>query len=81
MIDLVRTVTQQAEIPLWEAVRMASLTPATILGVDDRFGSIQSGKAADLVLFDDQFVVRRVWVAGRVVFDQTVHKKTAKTEF
>jgi N-acetylglucosamine-6-phosphate deacetylase len=71
MIDLVRNVTQLAEIPLCEAVRMASLTPATILGVDDRFGSIQSGKAADLVLFDEQFVVQRVWVAGKVVFDQS----------
>ena len=70
MIDLVRTMTQLAEISLCEAVRMASLTPATILGIDDRPGSIHPGKAADLVLFDDQFVVRRVWVAGKLVFDQ-----------
>jgi N-acetylglucosamine-6-phosphate deacetylase len=67
MIDLVRTVTQQAAVPLFEAVRMASLTPATVLGIDDRFGSIQPGKTADLVLFDDRFVVRCVWVAGKLV--------------
>jgi N-acetylglucosamine-6-phosphate deacetylase len=70
VIDLVRTMTQRARVPLFEAVRMASLTPATILGIDDRFGSIQPGKAADLVLFGDPFAVQRVWVAGRVVFDQ-----------
>jgi N-acetylglucosamine-6-phosphate deacetylase len=62
--------TQQSEVPLFDAVRMASLTPATILGINDRFGSIESGKIADLVLFDDQFAVQRVWVGGRLVFDQ-----------
>jgi N-acetylglucosamine-6-phosphate deacetylase len=78
IIDLVQTMTQKAGVPLYEAVRMASLTPATILGIDDRFGSIQPGKTADLVLFDDRFVVQRVWVAGKVVFDRTVHNETAK---
>jgi N-acetylglucosamine-6-phosphate deacetylase len=70
MIDLVRTITQQAGVPLFAAVRMASLTPATILGIDNRFGSIQPAKTADLVLFDDQFAVRRVWIAGKLVFDE-----------
>jgi N-acetylglucosamine-6-phosphate deacetylase len=78
IIDLVQTITQQAGVPLYEAVRMASLTPATILGINDRFGSIQPGKTADLVLFDDRFAVQRVWVAGKVVFDRTVHNETAK---
>ncbi|MGA8657293.1 MAG: N-acetylglucosamine-6-phosphate deacetylase [Chthoniobacterales bacterium] len=70
MIDLVRVVTQRGDIPMFDAVRMASLTPATILGIDDRFGSIQSGKTADFVLFDDGFVVQRVWIAGNLVFDR-----------
>jgi len=78
MIDLVRTMTQLGEVPLFDAVRMASLTPATILDIDDRFGSIQSGKTADLVLFDDQFTVQRVWIDGKLVFDQLVHKETTK---
>lgn len=68
MIDLVRNMTQLVDVPLYEAVRMASLTPATIVGIDDHFGSIQPGKAADLVLFDDRFAVQRVWVAGKVVY-------------
>jgi N-acetylglucosamine-6-phosphate deacetylase len=77
MTDLVRTMTEQAGIPLFDAVRMASLTPATVLGIDDRFGSIQSGKTADLVLFDDQFSVQRVWVGGKLVFDQGDSTKPA----
>ncbi len=70
MIDLVRIMTLQGEVRLFDAVRMASLTPATILGIDERFGSIQSDKTADLVLFDDRFAVQRVWIAGKLVFDQ-----------
>ena len=58
-----------AEVSLFNAVRMASLTPATILRIDDRFGSIEPGKTADLVLFDEQFTVRRVWIGGTLVFD------------
>jgi N-acetylglucosamine-6-phosphate deacetylase len=81
VIDLVRTITEQAEVPLFDAVRMASLTPATILGIDDRCGSIRPGKTADLVLFDDRFTVWRVWVAGKLAFDQMVHQETAETEF
>jgi N-acetylglucosamine-6-phosphate deacetylase len=74
MIDLVQTFTQQEEVPLFDAVRMASLTPATILGINDRFGSIRPNKIADLVLFDDRFTVQRVWIAGKLIFDR--HNET-----
>jgi len=50
--------------PLWEAVRMATLTPARIVGWDDRIGSLQPGKLADLVLLDRQLQVERVLVGG-----------------
>jgi N-acetylglucosamine-6-phosphate deacetylase len=78
MIDLVRVMNQQCS--LFDAVRMASLTPATILGIDDRFGSIQSGKTADLVLFDDQFTVWRVWIAGALVFDRFDHSLSPEAQ-
>jgi N-acetylglucosamine-6-phosphate deacetylase len=77
MIDLVRVMTEQGEVSLFDAVRMASLTPATILGIDDRYGSIRSGKTADLVLFDDRFAVRRVWIGGKLVFDQLDQRRTS----
>ncbi|MDB5296573.1 MAG: nagA 3 [Phycisphaerales bacterium] len=47
------------------AVRMASLTPATVLGLDREIGSLEPGKWADLVLLDEAMAVRRVWVDGR----------------
>ncbi|OGJ89264.1 MAG: N-acetylglucosamine-6-phosphate deacetylase [Candidatus Raymondbacteria bacterium RifOxyA12_full_50_37] len=51
-------------IPLHCAVRMASLTPARVLGIEKKKGSIESGKDADLVLFDDDFTAHRVMIAG-----------------
>ena len=54
-------------IPLAEAVRMASLTPARVIGVDDRKGSLAAGKNADIVVFEDDFTVWRTMIAGRWV--------------
>ena len=46
------------------AVRMASLTPATIIGVDQQLGSLEVGKQADIVLFDADVQIRRVFLEG-----------------
>lgn len=51
-------------IPLWDAVRMASLTPASVIGVQNRKGSIEQGKDADLVFFDQLLHVRGVLRGG-----------------
>jgi N-acetylglucosamine-6-phosphate deacetylase len=68
MIDLVRNMTSMADVPLYEAVRMASLNPAEALGWSDRIGSLEPGKYADLVLFDDQFRVNCTIVSGQTVY-------------
>ena len=65
-IDLVRYMTGIG-VTLPEAVRMASLTPARALGRDKELGSIAQEKSADLVLFDDEFMVHGVWVDGERV--------------
>jgi len=55
-------------IPIVEAVRMASLVPARVIGCDDRKGSLDAGKDADIVVFDDDFSAWRVMIAGRWVW-------------
>ncbi len=52
---------------LEEAIVMASSNPARIIGVDDKKGSIEVGKDADLVLLDESFNVRATIVNGNVV--------------
>ena len=51
-------------IPVIEAVRMTTLTPARIIGADGEYGSLEPGKRADLVLFDDAFIAQRVMLGG-----------------
>ncbi|HVO40645.1 MAG TPA: N-acetylglucosamine-6-phosphate deacetylase [Spirochaetia bacterium] len=64
---LVRTMKEAAGVPLPEAVRMMTLTPARVMGVQARKGSLAPGKDADIILFDDDIRVRLVMARGRVV--------------
>ncbi|QHW29714.1 N-acetylglucosamine-6-phosphate deacetylase [Paenibacillus rhizovicinus] len=59
--------TVQAGIPLKDAVRMATETPATVLGMT-RKGRIAPGMDADLVLMDDCFNVLWTMVDGEIVY-------------
>ncbi len=64
---LIRTMVQEAEVPLEDAVRMASETPAHIMGVHDRKGALARGKDADILILDDKLKVRCVWQMGRII--------------
>ena len=63
----VRTFHQMTGAPLYEAIRMASLTPARIAGWDKDIGSIAVGKRADLLVLDASLQVRQVFVNGQRV--------------
>ncbi|MCE9603652.1 MAG: amidohydrolase family protein [Planctomycetia bacterium] len=64
MDHMLRTFLEQTGRPLWEVVRMASLTPAQILGREHEIGSLTVGKYGDAVVLDRELGVRRVFVAG-----------------
>ncbi len=51
---------------LEEALTMATLTPAHNLGIADQLGSIGRGKAADIVILDENFNVRDVFIRGNL---------------
>ncbi|WP_290389522.1 amidohydrolase family protein, partial [uncultured Bacteroides sp.] len=57
----------KAGIPLGDALRMSSETPARIMGVFDRKGSLQKDKDADILILDKELNIRAVWQAGRLV--------------
>jgi len=64
---MVRHLHQRAGVDLFTAVRMASLTPATILGRQGDVGSLEAGKHADFLILNDQLEIRRVFVGGEEV--------------
>ena len=67
---LVRTMINIAGIPLIDAIRMITLTPARILHVDSQKGSLEEGKDADIVIFDNQINVTTTISKGHVIYNQ-----------
>ena len=51
-------------IPLADALRMLTLNPATLLGIEFKKGSLRAGADADLLLLDRELNVRQIWTRG-----------------
>jgi N-acetylglucosamine-6-phosphate deacetylase len=64
MDDMVATFVRLTGRPVWEVVRMASLTPARIAGHDRDLGSLERGKRADILLLDPELRTQRVFIDG-----------------
>lgn len=62
---LVRNMYQSGERPIEEAVRMMTLTPATIMGIQDRKGKLAKGYDADIVIFNDEIQIQQVFINGQ----------------
>ncbi|MDB5118332.1 MAG: N-acetylglucosamine 6-phosphate deacetylase [Mucilaginibacter sp.] len=67
---LVRTMVKMADVPLIEAIRMISMTPAKIIGVADKKGSLVAGKDGDVVIFNDDIEIDTTVIKGKVVYQK-----------
>lgn len=65
--QMIPILTQQVGIPLVEAIRMTTLTPARVIGVADRKGSLEPGKDADIAIFNKDFTTWGVVIGGQAV--------------
>lgn len=54
LMDCMRTAVQKMGIPLESAVKCAAVNPAKAIGIYDRYGSIESGKYANVILLDEK---------------------------
>jgi N-acetylglucosamine-6-phosphate deacetylase len=68
---LVRNMVNMAGVSLLEAMKMITLTPARIMNVADKKGSIVVGKDADIVIFDDDINIEMTMVKGHIVYKKT----------
>ena len=68
---LVRNMVNMADVPLRDALLMMSTTPARIMGVEGRKGSLISGKDADIVIFDQDIQIQETIIGGRRVYSRT----------
>lgn len=64
---LVRTMVKIADVPIAEAVKMMTSTPAKIIGVDKNRGSLSVGKRADILIFDEDINIKMTMIKGRVI--------------
>ncbi|HVV56152.1 MAG TPA: N-acetylglucosamine-6-phosphate deacetylase [Mucilaginibacter sp.] len=65
---LVRNMVNLAGVSLTEAIRMAATTPAKIMKIDGRKGSIEKGKDADIVIFDKDIHIQQTIIAGKIIY-------------
>ena len=65
MIEAVQNTVEHAGIALDEALRMATLYPATAIGVESKLGRIKKGMVANLAVFDRDFNVKATVVNGQ----------------
>ena len=68
---LIRTMMEMAEVPLIECIRMISETPARIMNIQDKKGTLAPGKDADIVIFNAQIEVQQTFVMGKSIFQKT----------
>lgn len=66
MIAGVQNLVNHAHLPLEEAVRMATLYPARAIDVDDRYGKLQPGYYADIVIMDEKLNLISVIAKGEI---------------
>ncbi|HEY0770013.1 MAG TPA: amidohydrolase family protein, partial [Sphingobacteriaceae bacterium] len=65
---LVRNMINMAGVSLIDSVRMMTTTPAKIMNVDEKKGSLVAGKDADIVLFDNDINIGMTIVNGNIVY-------------
>ena len=66
--DGLRILVEKAMVPWQTAINACTLNPARMLNVDDRKGSIQTGKDADLVVLNDDYSVEMTYTKGTKAF-------------
>jgi imidazolonepropionase-like amidohydrolase len=74
------------EIPQEEAIKWVTSNAAWALGLQDRIGTLETGKNADVVLwtgnpFSVYTLAERVWIDGAMLFDRTDPEQRWRTDF
>jgi N-acetylglucosamine-6-phosphate deacetylase len=67
MIDLVRTMVRDVDLPLHEAITMATANPAREIGLEPK-GRLAAGADADFVVLSSELEVLRTFAGGQEIF-------------
>jgi len=64
---MLRHAVNDFNLSLNHAWTMATLTPATIVGIDRQKGSLSAGKDADILILDKDLNIREIYIKGEKV--------------
>ncbi|MBR5449396.1 MAG: N-acetylglucosamine-6-phosphate deacetylase [Clostridia bacterium] len=64
----VKNVLDHTDLPVNEVFNMASLNAAAAIHVDDRLGSLEAGKDADIIIADENINIKRTIKKGRTIY-------------
>ena len=67
--DAVKNLYSNTDLSLWDVVAAASLNPAKAIGVDNRKGSLEKGKDADIIIMDKDFNIQKTIIGGKVKYE------------
>lgn len=59
---------KKLHIPLADVMRMCSLNPAVLLGIDQERGSLKAGKKADFIILDQELTLQNTYVNGHLKY-------------
>ena len=66
MIDALKNTVSECAVSLPDAVKMASQTPAEMLGITGNYGKLETGLSADILALDHSLTLTHVWQQGRL---------------
>ncbi len=67
--NAVKNFRDNTELPFWKVVAAASLAPARAIGLDNRKGSLEAGKDADIIITDADFNILKTIIGGELKYE------------
>lgn len=67
--NAVKNVFNNTDMPLWSVVAAATINPAKAIGIDDRKGSLDPGKDADIIITDTDFNILKTIIGGKIKYE------------
>ncbi len=62
--EAVKNILENTELSIVDVIKMASLNPARVINIDDKKGSLELNKDADILIFDENIEIKRVIIQG-----------------
>ncbi len=70
LMNCLRMAVKEMKIPLESAIKCATVNPAKAIGIFEQYGSLESGKKADILLLDRELEIHSIIKSGKIVYQR-----------